>query len=782
MIKAIKNWLKYKSLNFKLNVSILTCICLVFALLTFYITERAKPIIYKQTENIARQTLEAYSYDLGHLVKDTEQIIYNIKNTLNYFPKENISSIKITLNSAIETVYHSELNYLNAWVYVFNPDNVAKGTLYISSQEQNGEIVFTSENINNLYDRFEWFAHTPKQDKIYWTDPYLDKHSNQAVVTGLIPFKFIDNDKFNGLAALTVNLSDVQKAISNYSFYETGKLLFLSRSGLYITHPNPDIALKTTVYELSDKLGLPELASAGKEAFSGKKGKIELPFSSIYKSPTIYFYTPIEPINWAMFLAYEKNEFLKPLYQFRTLIFLSLLAGVIAISFIVYRICKHSTDQLLVLGQLAHEYGNGNFSDSFTQIPSSKDIDILSKALSNMRTDLLEYINKEKSQAIEKQKSISELEIARDIQNSALSIDYPQHEAFKIATLMMPAQQVSGDFYDFFFIDNNKFAIVIADVSGKGIPSALFMMKAQALIKNIAKSKIGVDEVFYRVNNELYQGNDACMFVTAFMAEIDLTSGKVDYINAGHTPLMIKTKLGYRFLHPQKNIVLGVKLDTEFVAQSLILEPDEHILLYTDGITEAENKSFKFYGADRLLKILQKAKKEPADNLNMILNDVKKFTKGAPQSDDITMLEFAYYGFKKSAIKLDADIKNLDTLIDFIEKDIQKYRFSNKDKFKIVMIAEEIFTNIAQYAYKDEKNQGVEIKTDLVDDIYYMTFIDKGIKYNPLDNKDPEFSSDIKNRHIGGWGIYIVKKIADKIEYTHKNKQNIFQIGIKIKK
>ncbi|MBQ8869995.1 MAG: SpoIIE family protein phosphatase [Alphaproteobacteria bacterium] len=781
MINAFKNWLGYKSLNFKLNVSILTCVCLVFVFLIFYINEKAKPIINEQTEIIAEQTLQTYAFELSHLVKDSEQIIHNIQNTLSHFQSDDIKSINVTLNSALKTVYHSELNYVNAWVYVSFPDE-SGGMLYKGNQKYDGNIIFTNEQITDFKELFPWPENVLQQNQIYWSDPYFDKETNLTVVTGVIAIQFFGDTKSHGLAALTVNLSDIQKAINSYSFYKTGKLLFLSRSGLYIAHPNPDIALKTTVYELSEKLNLPDLSLAGKEVFAGKKGKIEVPFSSIYNSPTIFFYTPVKPINWGMFLAYEKNEFFKPIYQFRTLIFLSLLAGVLVISFIIYRICKHSTDQLLILGELAQEYGNGNFSNNFTQIPSSKDITILSKALSNMRTNLLEYINKEKIEASEKQKGISELEIARDIQKSALSVDYPKHEAFKIATLMIPAQQVSGDFYDFFFIDDNKFAIVIADVSGKGIPSALYMMKAQALIKNIAKSKINLSDVFYRVNNELNQGNETCMFVTAFMAIIDLVSGEVEYINAGHTPLMIKNKSGYSFIYPQKNIVLGIKPNMKFVSQTMVLEPNDNILLYTDGITEAENSSFKFYGENRLLNVLKRAKDKPEDNLNMILKDVKKFTKSAPQSDDITMLEFAYLGFSPSVLNIEANVKNLNSVTDFIEKDIKKYRISSKEKFKIIMATEEIFTNISEYAYKDKNNSFVEIKTEVSDDIYYITFIDNGIRYNPLKRKDPEITTDLQDRQVGGWGIYIVKKMANKMEYTRKNKQNILKVGICLEK
>lgn len=776
MIKKINTWLNSKPLFVKLNVSILTCVSLVFLFLVVYITQKAKPTINYQIESIAEKSLEAYSFDLSHLVKDTEQTVINIKNTLNYFKENNLNSIKVVLNSAIKTVYHSELNFVNAWVYTFSSKDATKGNLYISTHTDDATDNFKHVYIDNFYKNFFWLNEIPQQDTIFWSEPYFDPNSKLMVVTCLIPFNFINNSEFNGLVALTVNLSNIQNSISSYSFYETGKLLLLSRSGLYITHPDSNIALKTTVYDLAKKLNLPDLSRAGKEVFAGKQGKFEVPYSSMFNSPTIYFYSPIKNINWGMFLVYEKKEFYKPIYLFNLLISLSLLAGVILISVFVYSICKNSTNQLLKLGEIAIKYGKGNFSHNFTEEPSSKDIGVLSKALSFMKLNILDYIEKEKNDAIEKQKNISELDIAYQIQQSALSNKYPNHEAFKISTLMIPAKQIGGDFYDFFFIDDNKFAIVIADVAGKGMPAALYMMKTQALIKNIAKNTPNISDVFYRVNNELYEGNDTCMFVTAFLAVIDLVSGNVEYINAGHNHPLIKDNGVYRFINPNTNIVLGINKNAKFVSETVKLKPDDRIFLYTDGVTEAENKRCQFYGKNRLEKFLQNSSGN--NTLNLLLKDIQKFEKGTSQSDDITLLEFIYKGFTPGKLSIGANIKNLGKVIEFCKSDMKKYYISEDIQFKAVMIAEEIFSNISQYAYKKPNFGKIQIQTEIRNDRYFITFIDKGIEYNLLDKQGPNIDLDFSQKEIGGLGIHLIKKLADDITYTRQNNYNILKIGL----
>ena len=772
------NWLNKHSLTFKLSITIIACVCTVFFALIYFISGRVEKIILAQINHTAQEAVNAYAGDFNRLTSDVEQIVTNTKNTLSQIRETNISSLKVALNSAIQTVEDSDLNFTEAWVYTFPAEDVSVGTLYISEYLNDDKIDFYSKKINNFYEAFPWFKEVPKKEKIYWSEPYIDADTGKTVVTCLIPFKFKDETDFNGLAALTVDLSTIQNSINNFSFYETGKLLLLSRSGLYVTHPDKNIVLKMTIFELSKKINLPELETAGKKMFAGETGNIWIPYSSVYKGPVIFFYTPIKKIGWGLCLVYAQSVLLKPIQRFQIIMTIGLLVGILTLLFIINQICKHSTNQLLKLSKLAEKYGRGDFSDKFTEVPYSSDIGVLSLALSNMRENLLNYTEKERQEAAEKQKSQSELEIARNIQKASLSTKYPQHQAFNISTVMIPAREVGGDFYDFFFIDQDHFAIVMADVSGKGIPAALYMMKSQTLIKNISKGHLGLDKVFYHVNNELREGNDTCMFVTVFMAVIDLLNGEVQYVNAGHTPPLLKTKNGYDFMSPKKNLILGISKNTKFAVEKIKLNMGDHLFLYTDGVTEAENAKAQFYGADRLKKILQKATDDPETNLNLVLNSIKKFVKENAQSDDITMLDFAYLGSSEGYLRLPANNKTLSKMIDFLKTDMAKHFVPQKKQFNVIIAAEEIFSNIANYAY--QKDGIVEILTYVHDGIYYVRFSDSGKKYNPLEHQEPDVTVDLKDRKIGGLGIFLVKKLSDTITYSYEKKKNVLTIGVSL--
>ena len=166
MISFVKNWLSRHSLRFKLNVSILTCVCLGFGIMAFIISEQAGPIIKSQIDNIAKKSIEVYAADFSDLANDTEHVVIAAKNTLTQISEEDVSTMNVVLSSALKTVYHSELNFINAWIYVFPPDDVSVGTLYMAKAFDNGEIDYKTAKIDNFYNNFPWFKEVPKEEKI----------------------------------------------------------------------------------------------------------------------------------------------------------------------------------------------------------------------------------------------------------------------------------------------------------------------------------------------------------------------------------------------------------------------------------------------------------------------------------------------------------------------------------------------------------------------------------------------------------------------------------------
>lgn len=243
----------------------------------------------------------------------------------------------------------------------------------------------------------------------------------------------------------------------------------------------------------------------------------------------------------------------------------------------------------------------------------------------------------------------AELEFARAIQRSALPSvfpPYPSRAEFDLFASMDPAKEVGGDFYDFYFVDEDNLAFLVADVSGKGIPAAMFMMTSKTLLKSCAESGASVEEIFTQVNEKLCNGNDADMFVTAWMGILNTKTGLVTFANAGHNPPLVKRADGsFEFLKSRAGFVLAGMEGIRYRRNEIRLEPGDTLFLYTDGVTEATNTKDELYGNDRLQDLLNQNTYEDAQTLcSLVKADVERFVGDAEQFDDITMLGLRFNG------------------------------------------------------------------------------------------------------------------------------------------
>ena len=252
-----------------------------------------------------------------------------------------------------------------------------------------------------------------------------------------------------------------------------------------------------------------------------------------------------------------------------------------------------------------------------------------------------------------KERIAAELNVATQIQSSMMPCTFPafpDRSEFDIYATMKPAREVGGDFYDFFLIDEDHFAVVMADVSGKGIPAALFMMTAKTLIKNQTQLVKPPAEAFTAVNEQLCENNEAGMFVTAFMGVLEISSGRFIYVNAGHNAPLIKRAGGkFEWLKAKPGFVLGGMEDIKYCQAELTLEKNDLFFTYTDGVTEALDQEKNLYGDHRLISTLNNkptGKINLRDMLDYLHMDIVDFSSGAEQADDITMLVLKYTGSK----------------------------------------------------------------------------------------------------------------------------------------
>lgn len=396
----------------------------------------------------------------------------------------------------------------------------------------------------------------------------------------------------------------------------------------------------------------------------------------------------------------------------------------------------------------------------------------------NSTVDTLKHYIDEASKRIDK-----ELEFAKNIQSSALPNKFPafpRRKDLDIHASMATAKEVGGDFYDFYFTRANILNILIADVSGKGIPAAMFMMRAKSELKGLTENDLMLDEVFTKGNESLCYGNDAGMFVTAWQGRVNLDTGLVQFANAGHNPPLVRhADGGFEYLKSRAGFILAGMEGIKYRLQELQLQPGDIIFLYTDGVTEATNASNELYGEERLQKILNSRDFDSMEELcTAVRQDVDKFVGDAEQFDDITMLAFKYNGDSTPQMHFgNASISDIPTVTDFVTEEIEKLGASMKTSIQISVAIDEIFSNVVKFAYPNSTGPISVMVNEIEDtDSVAVTFIDEGVPYNPLIKEDPDVTLSADEREIGGLGIYMVKKTMDDVQYRYENEKNILTI------
>ncbi len=388
----------------------------------------------------------------------------------------------------------------------------------------------------------------------------------------------------------------------------------------------------------------------------------------------------------------------------------------------------------------------------------------------------------------------AELATAKAIQESALPRIFPPYPdilKFDIYATMHAAKEVGGDFYDFFLIgddagaDAGKLGFVMADVSGKGVPAALFMMKAKTQLRDYLMSGMEIGEAVENANRQLCDGNDEGMFVTAWVGVLDYATGRVDYVNAGHNPPLLWSKdAGWRWMKQASGMPLGLFDTFSYDAYSVECQVGDQFLLYTDGVTEAMNAEGELYGEERLETLVNADfTYHPRALVEAVRRDVAKHAAGAEQSDDITILalEVGVPPEVTATIVVPADDAMLPIVNEFIHTELDRRLCPLRAQKQLDIAVEELFVNVCHYAYGGEWN-----KSDGMVRVSYaysadppsvkVAIADDGVPYDPLAKPDAVTPDDIMEVPIGGLGILMAKNSVDNMTYERVDGSNVVTI------
>ncbi len=504
-----------------------------------------------------------------------------------------------------------------------------------------------------------------------WQSIYLSKNNNIPCITCSKAF----TDKRGnvlGVIAVDVYIDNINKYIIGTNMGNTGYAFIVDSDGKILVHPDYTPNENGTYPEnfefepLKSKTASESYKNLIKDMSSGTSGiqNVNINGEDFYIS-----YSPLDTTKWSLGATSKVDKILKSSQETSEFIgntteetnksirsqliktLSSFFIIFIACSFIVYILgIKFSREILKPIKKLqnqAHVIGNGDFSH-FIDVNSRDELGDLSESFNKMAKNLKIYMENLETTTREKEKIHSELMIAKKIQHSMIpSIfpAFPNRKDFDIYAVMDPAKEVGGDFYDFFFTDKEHLALVISDVSGKGVSAALFMVISKILIKNALQAGLPPELALEVVNNQLCENNEADMFVTAFIGLINIKTGKFSYSNAGHNPPLIykKSENQYDFIDTPKGFVLGGVSGQKYIGKEMYVNPDDVIFLYTDGVTESMNTNGKLFGEEKLKNILNRdnvKKLNIKEIIEFLKSEVSKFSVGTEQADDITMLAF----------------------------------------------------------------------------------------------------------------------------------------------
>lgn len=607
-----------------------------------------------------------------------------------------------------------------------------------------------------------------------WTSPYYDDAGTFALMTTVGAGIYNEMGQFVGMSTVDWEIQSVVNNLSAIAPTQNSFVLLASLRDDYIlsnTYDNTSSETGGSLEHISwfSELSLPEGGQVGISTVMVNGAE----YTAFSRSMDNGWLLSVQIPAGELFAEVEKSN--------QVFSVVLVIATFVMLGFAYYLVQVLINRPIQTLTKEVSELGKGDLNKQIV-LKSRDELGLLADTFNRMTRELKASVEESARERAEKERIGAELDVATTIQASLLPCifpAFPSRNDFDVYARMLPAREVGGDFYDFFLIDDDHLAVVIADVSGKGVPAALFMVIAKTLIKNNAQYGIQPHAAFETVNDLLCENNDAGMFVTAFMGYLELSTGRFTYVNAGHNPPLIRSKTGdFKQLPTRPGFVLAGMEGISYVQQECTLACGDVLFLYTDGITEAMNPEQELFGEARFEAAANRCKNMPPKSvLEGVLHTIQAFAKDAEQADDITALLLAYNGGNSmTELKLPAKAENLPQVLDFVEKALEECNCAPKFKMQIPLAVEELFINIAQHAYAPKAGD-VTIRMQAGQEIC-IEFEDAGKAFNPLLAPEPDISASAEEREIGGLGIFMVKEIMDSIEYRRDGHKNILIIRV----
>lgn len=770
-----------------MSISILSIVILVFSFLITYNYFVSRTLLLKNMKEITRNlTTSAINKSEGFFL-GIEKIAINSALFISkddYF-YDNTESILFDILTSNSDVYGSCIAYKPI---LSNSDTILNAPY---GWKTNSGLKF-----KNLGDKdynfpvWDWYTIPANEARNVWSEPYFDQGGGNALMTTFsVPSYRVLGDTSSFVAVLTIDVSLkwLNEMLSGMKFFESGFAFLISNQGNIISHPDTSLVMKRGIVELARELNDKQFENLAHDMLNGKEG-FKVVDKGFFSKKSLVYYSPLQNNSWSLGFVFPQAELYEDLTLLNNRLIIILTLGILLLFIFIVFLSGRITKPIRKLALILSKDSEAFITTQIPDIGGSSEIESLSNSFKLLQNELKKYISNLRDVTATKERIESEINIARKLQLSMLpnSQLIGFSDKINIASFIKPAREVGGDFYDYFFLDSSHLFIAIGDVSGKGVGAALFMSSAITLLRAYAKTS-GNDlrRAMTLTSEYLCNNNSQKYFVTIFASILNIDTNEMVYINAGHNyPIIISENSNTLVLNKTHIPPLGIIKSKKIIDSSLFLNSNDKLFLYTDGLTEAMNNKEELFTTTALLELLAKnAKSAPETLIDIVNESLMRFTQATAQYDDITMLCINTINkLPNNTFQLVFNnIKNLEILNELrlkIDEFFSDSDTSSKTTSRLVLVLEELITNILKYGSLEQSIKQIEVKIIDKRDHLEVTIIDSGKPFNieaaiaHSTNNSPDF------KIIGKKGLLLVGKITNNLSYLRDLGKNIISFKI----
>ena len=666
------------------------------------------------------------------------------------------------------------------------------GRYFSAYSKHMGDSIRTVQGGSDNYQYFfmDWYLMPTLLDHPCWTEPYVDLDvatNTSEMVTSYCRAIKDKQGKMIGVINTSLSLNWLSQTLTALKPYPNSYSIMIGRGGTFFVHPDSTKITRQTIFTQTIEQPDSAMVALGYAMQRGEEGVKQM---NIDGKNSYVFYKPLGQTGCSMAIVCPESDIFGGFDRLRRTVMSIVFVGLLLMLYFFIRII---TRELSPLRRLAHEaetIASGQFNTKLPDFERTDEIGQLSHSFGNMQQSLVKYIDELKDTTAQKASIESELQVASGIQMGMLPKTfptYPDRDDVQLYASLTPAKEVGGDLFDFYFRDEKLF-FCIGDVSGKGVPAALFMAVTRAVFRTVSARESMPDRIMASLNQTMVDMNETNMFVTLFIGVLDLPTGRLHYCNAGHdAPLLVGAGVG--MLPCDSNIPVGVMDQWKYTLQESQIFTGTTIFLFTDGLTEAEDATHAQFRMERVNDVAAHAladhQQEPRQLIGVMTDAVHQFVGDAEQSDDLTLMAIQYIKKQRDvkmrrSIVLPNDVQKVPKLTAFVDAVCEAVGFNSTLTMKMNLAIEEAVVNVMNYAYPRGTKGDVTIEALSNDVRLKFTIIDSGTPFDPTVHSDVDTTLSAQDRPIGGLGIHLVRNIMDSINYERIDNLNVLTLRKKL--